>query len=113
MQPWMFAIATIVSFVIFKFMNPKKQGYNESSSKPTTTNSFNNDIAIFGYILTGFMALSYWFNSTGTSTLGVGMGEGMGEGIKDIANVATFSEDIERNLVNNILQDVNVGYLPF
>jgi hypothetical protein len=109
MQPWIFAIvATIVSFIIFKVLNTKKQGENDF--QVTTTLSFKNDIVKFALMLVGFMILSYSFNVTGSSIMGGGQGNTSAATTNEIT---TISDDMERNIVNSILQDVNVGFSPF
>ena len=104
MQPWMFAIvATIISFIVFKFVNTKKHVEND----PTISNESAtfSDLTTFGFIFVGCMIISYWFNFTGSSVLG--------EEVHSSINAATLSDDMERNIVNNIIQDINVGFLPF
>ena len=120
MQPWMFAIiAATISFIVFKFINIKNPGDNEDSTTSTSTSTstsnesgtFRSNITTFGSILVGCMIISYLFNITGNSI----MGEKLHNNNNNSINPSTIllSDDMERNIVNNIIQDINVGFLPF
>ena len=103
MESWAYAIiAAVVCFAIIKLTSTKKKDQIDDESVHI------RDGAMLMFLVIIFVALSYWYNSSG------GMNAGNTENIKMMREtMGGINKEFERNMVNSIRQDVNVSFEPF
>jgi hypothetical protein len=95
--------ASAITFGGLKMLKPKEE--NISNAKKETKSELVTDCVVFFFILIVFMAFSYWLNTEDSKQI-----------IKDAVEfspITAKTSDIERNILMQIKQDVNVGNAPF